>query len=242
MWLKRISPGQRGRQRLARMKTVPRLVDLSHPIESGMAVYPGLPSPRIEPLLSHAASRDSYGGQAEFSITRIFLVGNTGTCLDSPWHRHADGPDIGELPLEAVAGLDGTSVDGHLREGRAVVIERPAAELTGKAVLVRTGWDRHWGTAEYWLPGPFLARDTIDLLVAARAGLIGVDFWNVDDPANLARPAHTDLLAAGIPIVEHLHGLDALPRSGFRFHAVPPAVRRAGSFPVRAFAEVGEPE
>lgn len=205
-----------------------------------MAVYPGLPSPRIEPLISHLASRDNYGGRAEFSITRLFLIGNTGTYLDSPWHRHVDGPDLAGLPLEAVAGLDGIRLDGHCPDGRSVLLEATADELAGKAVLIRTGWDRRWGTADYWLPGPFLADPTLDLLIGAGPALVGGDFWNIDDPADPARPAHTRLLAAGIPIVEHLRGLDLLPRSGFRFYAAPPAIREAASFPVRAFAEMGE--
>lgn len=205
-----------------------------------MAVYPGLPSPRVEPLLSHLASRDNYAGRAEFTITRLFLVGNTGTYLDSPWHRHPDRADLASLPLETLAGLDAICLDARTRDGRAVLLDAVADELAGKAVLVRTGWDTRWETADYWLPGPFLADAALELLVTAGSALVGVDFWNADDPARLDRPAHTRLLGAGIPIVEHLRGLDQLPRTGFRFYAVPPAIRGAASFPVRAFAQVND--
>jgi arylformamidase len=218
-----------------------RLVDLSHRIVTGMEAYPGLPSPRIEPYISHAASRGNYEGRAEFTITRLFLVGNTGTYLDSPWHRHPAGSDLAGLPLRSVAALDGLCLDGNGAGGRSVSIEAPAEEITGRAVLVRTGWDRRWGDAGYWRPGPYLGSATIDLLVSAGAALVGVDFWNADDPADPERPAHTRLLAAGIPIVEHLTGLDSLPRQGFRFHAAPPAISGAASFPVRAYAELPNP-
>lgn len=220
------------------MSSSTRLVDLSHRIVTGMQAYPGLPSPRIEPYLSHAASRGSYEGRAEFTITRVFLVGNTGTYLDSPWHRHPAGTDVADLPLSSVAALEGLCLDGRAVDGRSLTIDARADEIAGRAVLVRTGWDRRWGSAGYWSPGPFLASDAVELLVSAGAALVGVDFWNADDPADHDRPAHTRLLAAGIPIVEHLCRLASLPRDGFRFHAVPPAIREAASFPVRAYAEI----
>lgn len=215
-----------------------RLIDLSHPIETGMAAYPGLPSPRIEPLVSHAASRTTYAGRAEFTITRLSMVGNTGTYLDAPWHRHPEGPDLAGLPIERLARLDAMCLDGRADEDGAIRFGAGEADVAGKAVLIRTGWDRRWGERDYWLSGPHLHQSTVDLLLAGSATLVGVDFSNVDDTDDPARPAHTRLLGANIPIVEHLTGLQPLPRTGFRFTAVPPAIRGAGSFPVRAFAEL----
>ncbi len=213
------------------------LVDLSHRIEDGMPSYPGLPSPRVGAFLNHAQSRSRYAGKAEFFIGRVEMVGNTGTYLDSPFHRYAEGADLSAIPLEALAGLPGIVVDAP--ELRAPVRLACAEDaLRGRAVLVRTGWDRRWGTPRYWEPGPYLASESLELLVRAGAALVGVDFWNVDDTEDLSRPVHTRLLAANILIVEHLANLGALPRSGFRFFAVPPALVRGSSFPVRAFAQM----
>jgi arylformamidase len=215
-----------------------RLVDLSHPIVSGEPGYPGLPVPRVEAWLSHAASRSRYAGQAEFEISRVFLVGNTGTYLDSPRHRFAGRLDVADLPLERLAGLPGVCLDARFTaRRRAVVVDLPP-DVAGQAVLLRTGWDRRWGTPRYWEPGPFVSRDLAASLVAAGAALVGVDGWNVDDTEDPSRPAHTVLLDAGVPIVEHLAGLRALPPSGFRFFAVPAPIRGAATLPVRAFAEL----
>ncbi len=217
-----------------------RLIDLSHPIQSGMDGYPGLPKPRVEPLVSHAASRASYEGQAEFTITRVSMVGNTGTYLDSPWHRHPAAADLGALPLRSLADLDGLCLRGAVGGERTVKIDAAPTDLEGRAVLIRTGWDERWGRPEYWKPGPYLGLGAVNLLLSAGVALVGVDFWNVDDPSNPERPAHTRLLSAGIPIVEHLCGLDGLPRTSFRFTAAPPAISGAASFPVRAFAVVDD--
>ena len=217
----------------------PRFVDLSHPIESGSPGYPGLPVPRVEPWRSHAASRPDYGGQAEFEITRLFLVGNTGTHLDSPRHRFPGAPDIADLPLERLAALPGRCLDA---DGRLGIDARLAdGDHAGTAVLVRSGWDRHRGTDAYWRGAPFLARALAERLVAAGVALVGIDGPNIDDVADASRPAHTLLLGAGIPVVEHLRGLGGLPASGFRFFAVPAPVRTAAAMPVRAFAIVDRP-
>ena len=215
-----------------------RFVDLSHPVVSGAPGYPGLPPALVEAFLSREASRDVYQGQAEFEIDRVDMVGNTGTYLDSPYHRFAGRPDIAALPLASIAGLAGHRLDARLGpDGRTVAVELPAG-VARAAVLIRTGWDARWGTPAYWEPGPFLGDAAIGALVEAGVGLVGVDFWNVDDTGNLARPAHTRLLDAGILIVEHLCGLDQLPAAGFRFTAVPAPIRGAASLPVRAFAEL----
>ena len=208
-------------------------VELSHRIATGMPSYPGLPAPRVSEYLSHESSRPHYDGQAEFSIGHLDFVGNTGTYLDSPYHRFADREDIGALPLVRLLDLPAVTID-VTADSRAVVAD--VGDVAGKAVLFRSGWDQRWGTDAYWEPGPYLGADTVRALVTAGPALVGVDFWNVDDTTDPARPAHTELLRAGILIVEHLRGLDALPGSGFRFSAIPLSVEGAASMPVRAWA------
>lgn len=215
-----------------------RFVELSHAIEDGMKAYPGYPSPRVGAFITREDSRARYGGKAEFYIGRVEMVGNVGTYLDAPFHRHPNGADLSKVPLESVAGLDGFVLDGKPVSNRAVSIDCNESELRGRAVLVRTGWDARWGSDDYWAPGPYLSNDSIDLLIQARAALVGVDFWNIDDVEDLSRPAHTRLLGSNIPIVEHLTGLSSLPRAGFKFYAVPPPIAKGASFPVRAFAEL----
>lgn len=214
-----------------------RFVDLSFVIEDGMPALPGfLPEAVVQPILDHEASRPRYQGEAEFYVGRVDMAGNTGTYVDAPFHRHRSGDDLSQLALERLAGLPAVVVDGPDAPGPVDI--RSGAELGGRAVLIRTGWDRRWPDESYWSPGPFLSDGTVDRLVEDKAVLVGVDFTNVDDTSNPARPAHTRLLGARIPIVEHLRGLDALPASPFRFFAVPPRIVRGASFPVRAFAEV----
>ncbi|HSK27607.1 MAG TPA: cyclase family protein [Jiangellales bacterium] len=213
------------------------LVELSHPIEDGMPGYPGLPRPAIVPHLSHEESRAHYAAGTEFTITRLELVGNTATYLDSPFHRYRDGRDISELPLEALVGLPAVVLDGRVGPDRSTVVDAGSHDLRGRAVLVRTGWDRRWGRPDYWEPGPHLDLRTAEALVRAGAVLVGTDSWNVDDTARRDRPVHSTLLAAGVLVVEHLCHLDRVPEDGARFSAVPLAVAGAGTLPVRAWAE-----
>ncbi len=214
------------------------LVDLAHVVESGAVGYPGLPVPRIEPYISHAASRSQYGGLAEFEISRVFMVGNTGTYLDSPYHRFPGAADVAALPLGSLAGLPGRCLVARLAlDGREVQVDVPA-DARGAAVLIRTGWDERWGTRSYWEPGPYLTAAMAEQLVDGRVSLVGVDFWNVDDARDPSRPVHTILLRAGIPIVEHLTGLGQVTGERFRFFAVPAPIVGAASLPVRAFAEI----
>jgi len=164
---------------------------------------------------------------------------NTGTYLDSPFHRYSDAADIGAIPLERVAGLPGVVITAQAcSSSRAVDPQLPDIDLQGYAVLIQTTWDKWWGSGRYYEPGPFLSQQFVDQLLRSRPSLIGVDCWNVDDTLDPSRPVHTRLLAADILIVEHLCNLGALPPQGFRFYAVPLRVERAASFPVRAFAEV----
>jgi arylformamidase len=211
-------------------------LDLSHIIRHGMTTYPGLPGPVICDFLSREAARARYGPGVEFQIGKIEMVANTGTYLDSPFHRYAGGKDLSQLPLESLAGLDGVVIRGPA-DGRA--IDRDAfvgRDLGGRAVLVRTGWDVHWGTPTYLDGNPFLTAEAAEYLVREGAALVGIDSLNIDDTRDLARPVHSALLGAEIPIVEHLCNLGPLPEAGFRFSAVPAKVAGFGSWPVRAFA------
>jgi arylformamidase len=212
------------------------LIDLSHDVVDGMTTYPGLPAPRIGTVLSREASRDRYSAGVEFHIGTIELCTNTGTYLDTPFHRFADGYDLTGLALSSCADLALVVVDAP---GPGIGPDDVPTEVAGTAVLFRTGWDRHWGTAEYIGAGhPYVDEAAARLLVERGATLVGIDSLNIDATTSGERPVHTLLLAAGIPIVEHLTNLAALPRTGARFTAVPVKVAGLGTFPVRAFASV----
>lgn len=211
-----------------------RLIDLSHTVEHGMVTYKGLPAPVICDYLSRERSREIYAPGTEFHIGRIDLVANTGTYVDSPFHRFADGKDLSQLPLESLAHLDAVVVAA---EGRAIRTEVfRGVPVRGRAVLVRTGWDRHWRTDAYFEGHPFLTRDAAEMLAGEGAALVGIDSYNIDDTADWSRPAHTALLGAGIPICEHMCNLGSLPAGKLTFSAVPVKVANFGTFPVRAYA------
>jgi arylformamidase len=210
-------------------------LDLSHTIVHGMTTYPGLPGPVICDFLSREASRDRYAPGVEFQIGKIEMVANTGTYVDAPFHRYAGGKDLSQLPLESLAGLEGLVVRGT--GSHAIGPDAFAGrDLRGRAVLVRTGWDVHWGTPAYLDGNPYLTAEAAEYLVTAGAALVGIDSLNIDDTRDLARPVHSILLGADIPIVEHLCQLGPLPDTGFRFSAVPAKVSGFGTWPVRAFA------
>lgn len=214
------------------------LVDVSHTIEEGMITYKGLPAPIICDYMSRTASRAHYAEGVEFAIGKIEMVANTGTYVDAPFHRYADGADLADLPLESLADLAGIVVRfNRSAHGRAIDAGHfIGLDVRGKAVLVHTGWDAHWRTDRYFEGHPFLTADAAALLVHAGARLVGIDSLNIDDTDDWARPVHSTLLGAGIPIAEHLCNLGALPADRFRFHAAPAKVRCFGSFPVRAYA------
>ncbi len=206
-----------------------------------MITYQGLPAPLVCDYLSREQSRSLYAEGTEFHIGKIEMVANTGTYLDSPFHRYAHGKDLSQLPLHRLANLEALVIAADLSQGRA--IPRSAfqgQDVRGKAVLVRTGWDVHWRTDQYFDGHPFLTRDAAVYLVDAGAALVGIDSLNIDDTNDRTRPVHSLLLAGEIPIVEHLRGLDQLPGAGFRFFAVPVKVKNFGTFPVRAFGLVEE--
>lgn len=214
-----------------------RLVDLSHVIEDGMTTYPGLPPPHICDFWTREGSAANYEDGSSFQIGRIDMVANTGTYLDSPFHRFAEGKDLADLPLKSLADLPGLVIRRPWDVD--IAVDLPALEgrnVRGKAVLVHTGWDRHWRTDQYFEGHAYLTEAAAAYLKEQGALLVGIDSFNIDDTADGRRPVHTVLLGAGIPIVEHLCGLEQLPLNGFRFSAVPPPVKGMGTFPVRAFA------
>jgi kynurenine formamidase len=215
------------------------LIDLSHTIENGMITYKGLPAPLICDFLSREASKAHYAEGTSFHIGKIEMVANTGTYLDSPFHRYATGKDLADLPLNSLANLPGIVFHAPA-DARAIPHDLFGSEdLAGKAVLIHTGWSKHWCTDQYFEDHPFLTRAAAEHLRTVGAALVGIDSYNIDDTTDGTRPVHSILLAADIPIVEHMCNLDRLPRvSGFLFFAAPPKVKAFGTFPVRAFAWV----
>ena len=216
-----------------------RLVDLSHPITEGMVTLPGLPGPELSLHLSREAAADHYAPGTTFEIGRISMIANTGTYVDSPHHRFADGVDLAGLMLDQLADLPAVVVDATDRPDGAIDVPLlEGREVSGCAVLLRTGDSARFGRPEYVVDASFLTRAGAEFLVGQGVVLVGIDAANIDDMSDPERPAHTVLLAAGVPIVEHLRGLEALPAEGARFSAVPPRVVGFGTFPVRAFARL----
>ena len=224
---------------MASMVITKQLIDLSHTVEHGLVTYQGLPAPIICDFLSREQSKQHYAPGTEFQIGKIEMVANTGTYLDSPFHRYENGKDLSELDLTSLADLDGVVIRAK-REGLSAIDAEvlEGIEVKGKAVLVHTGWDAHWRTDKYFEGHPFLTKDAAQFLTDEGATLVGIDTYDIDNTADLSRPAHSLLLGAGIPIVEHMCKLDELPASGFRFFAVPVKIKGMGTFPVRAFAIV----
>lgn len=212
------------------------LIDVSHTVEHGLITYKGLPAPVICDFLSREESRKHYADGTEFHIGQIEMVANTGTYVDSPFHRFQDGKDLSELPLSSLADLPTVVVRAGSRRIDASIFE--GLDVPGKAVLVDTGWSQHWNTDAYFEDHPFLTEDAAILLRDRGATLVGIDSLNIDDTNDGRRPVHSTLLAADIPIVEHLTNLAALPEAACRFFAVPVKFKAFGTFPVRAFAKV----
>ena len=217
-----------------------KLIDLSHTIEHGLITYKGLPAPIICDFFSREDSRKNYADGTQFVIGKIEMVANTGTYVDSPFHRFADGIDLSELPLGSLADLEGVVI--RVRDfGRAITAKAfDAINMSGKAVLIHTDWSRHWRTDQYFESHPFLTKDAAEFLVAKGAAFVGIDTYNIDDTSDGTRPVHTTLLGNRIPICEHMCGLDLLPDTGFRFHAAPVKIKAFGTFPVRAYAVLDE--
>jgi kynurenine formamidase len=213
-----------------------QLIDLSHTVEHGVVTYKGLPAPIICDYLSREASRKYYAPGTEFQIGKIEMVANTGTYLDSPFHRYADGKDLSQLKLEKLANLPAIRVPATNKT--SIDASSFPRDLAGKAVLVETGWSRHWNTPQYFEGHPFLTEDAAKFLADSGVALVGIDSHNIDDVQDLRRPVHSILLGKEIPIVEHMTNLATLPNGEFRFFAVPVKVRGFGTFPVRAFASL----
>lgn len=212
-------------------------IDLSHTVEHGMVTYEGLPAPMICDYLSREASRKIYTDGTEFHIGKIEMVANTGTYVDSPFHRYANGFDLAELPLESLADLEPAVVRLADRAKRSIEYwDLRGKDIKNRAVLIHTNWSKHWRRDQYFHDHPFLTADAADYLASGGARLVGIDSYNIDDTADMSRPVHSTLLGAGIPIVEHMTGLADLPNGGFKFFAVPVKVKAFGTFPVRAFA------
>jgi kynurenine formamidase len=215
-------------------------IDLSHPLSNGMAAYPGMGHVSVEAIYDHQASSPLYDDKAGFFLGKVSLPMNSGTYLDSPFHRYEDGRDLAGLPLSMTAGLEGIVLNWDAEKDREVSPDVDRDELRGKAVLVRTNWDQYYGADTYIKGGPWLSNTFAELLAEAGASLVGVDFLNVDNTSgDKARPVHSLLLKKEILIVENMTNLGKLPETGFRFFTVPLAVVKGASFPVRAFAEVG---
>lgn len=215
------------------------LIDLSHAIEDGMITYQGLPAPVICDFLSREDSRSHYAEDTSFVIGQINMCSNTGTYLDSPFHRHADGKDLAALDLSQIAELEAVTINVVEMEGRAIDKSHFLPfDIGGKAVLVATEWSRNWRTDAYFENHPYLTEDAALHLVAEGVRLVGIDSLNIDDTADGRRPVHTALLRADIPICEHMTNLGALPADGFTFSAVPVKVVGMGTFPVRAYARL----
>ncbi|HKP06456.1 MAG TPA: cyclase family protein [Microbacterium sp.] len=235
--------GSRGVDAASPATGATRVVDLSHPIRAGLVTYPGLPAPTITPHLTREDSRARYAPGTEFAMDVIHMIGNTGTYLDSPFHRYADGRDLAGLDLSSLVGLRAEVF--HLEDAwdavRRGIRSSTLADrdVRGAAVLLHTGWDRWFGQPEYGAGAPFLTGEAAKWLIDAGAVLVGIDSVNIDDTESGGeRPAHSLLLGAGVHVVEHLTNLGSLPPRGARFTAAPPAVEGFGTFPVRAFAEL----
>lgn len=237
--------GSRGVERSAPVAGDRRsVIDLSHRIREGMITYPGLPSPKLTPHLTREQSRSLYAPGTEFALDVITMIGNTGTYLDSPYHRYEDGVDLAGLDLHTLVDLPAEVfhlTDTWNREQRGIgAMALADRDLRGTAVLLHTGWDRQFGTPGYGAGAPYLTEDAAVLLVEVGVLLVGIDSVNIDDvESGGRRPAHSILLGAGVHVVEHLTNLESLPARGARFTAAPPAVERFGTFPVRAYATIG---
>jgi kynurenine formamidase len=244
------------------MNSAEQVIDLSHTVSHGLITYKGLPAPIICDFLSREQSRQHYAPGTEFQIGKIEMVANTGTYLDSPFHRYEDGKDLSELELRSLANLDGILVKTTDPNEKALTSQRTPnraievdvfrnLDVKGKAVLIYTGWDVNWETDQYFEGHPFLTKDAAQFLADQGAAIVGIDSYNIDDTADLTRPAHSILLGAGIPIVEHMCNLEELSKalnyplataSGsvptFKFFAVPVKIKGMGTFPLRAFVIV----
>ena len=218
------------------MTALRKLIDLSHTVAHGLITYKGLPAPIICDYLSREASKKHYAPGVQFQIGKIEMVANTGTYLDSPFHRYENGKDLSQLELKKLANLPAIKITAQRNQTIDVSCFPRDGNLEGKAILVETGWSRNWNTPQYFEGHPFLTADAAQFLADSGVALVGIDSHNIDDVLDLRRPVHSILLKQEIPIVEHMTNLAALPAKDFAFFAVPVKVKGFGTFPVRAFA------
>ena len=213
-------------------------IDLSHTIEHGLITYRGLPAPLICDYLSREQSKELYEPGTTFQIAKIEMVSNTGTYLDCPFHRYEQGKDLSEVTLADLADLEGVIIRVDHRETLRIDASFfQGKELSGKAVLVHTGWDQHWNTEAYFANHPYLTEDAARYLVECGVKLVGIDSYNIDDTSGKSRPVHSTLLGSEVLIVEHLCRLGEVPDGDFTFSAIPPKFKGVGTFPIRAFAK-----
>jgi kynurenine formamidase len=223
------------------MKNKEILIDLSHTIENGLITYKGLPAPIICDYLSRKESKKIYGDEAEFHIGKIEMVANTGTYIDCPFHRFAEGTDFTQIGLERFTDLDAIVINIHYSKTLEITEEHiKQYEIKNRAVLFHTGWDKYWNTDKYYENNPHLTKSCAEYLRDSKVKLVGIDSLNIDSTKGKSRPVHTTLLGAQILIVEHLCNLNSLPKDGFKFSAIPPKIKGIGSFPVRAMAKLSE--
>jgi kynurenine formamidase len=218
------------------MTALSKLIDLSHTVAHGLVTYKGLPAPIICDYLSREASKKHYAPGVQFQIGKIEMVANTGTYLDSPFHRYEDGKDLSELDLQKLANLPAIKIGAQHKQAIDISCFPREENLAGRAILVETGWSKHWNTPHYFEGHPFLTEEAAQFLADSGAALVGIDSHNIDNVQDLRRPVHSILLKQEIPIVEHMTNLAALPHGDFAFFAVPVKVKGFGTFPVRAFA------
>lgn len=217
-----------------------KLIDLSHTIDENTITYKGLPAPIICDYISREASKQHYAKGTSFQIGKVDMVVNSGTYIDAPFHRFAEGKDIASIDIDQVADITAIKIlipDSEQKIGKHYF---EGKDLTGKAVIIQTNWSRHWNTDNYFEGYPYLSVRAAEYLKQKKAVLVGIDSLNVDDNTTDERPVHTILLGAGILIVEHLCNLDKVPVEEFKFFATPVKIKGAGSFPVRAFAKISD--
>ncbi len=212
-------------------------LDLSHCITDGMVTYPGLPTPVVADHLTREAAEEIYGPGITFQIGLVTMCTNTGTYMDVPFHRFADGHDLTEVPLERVCDLPAICLDKRGQTAIDLTPEEVAGTADG-AVLILTGHSQHWGTDAYMEDHPYLTAAAADVLVEAGVAVVGIDTLNIDSIDGTGRPVHTTLLRQEIYIIEHMTGLEQLPTDGFTLTAVPPKIEGAGTFTVRAFVKL----
>lgn len=221
-------------------KTNYQYIDVSHVIEDGMITYKGIQPPVITPTTTREQSRSHYTNGTEFYIAKIEMAANTGTYIDSPFHRYPEGDDLSELKLENLVDLEAILVNVDISKGRAIdksIFEK--LNLSGKALVIHTGWDKHWRTEEYFSGHPYLTKSAVEFISTSGCKLVAIDTYNIDDTRDGDRPAHSVLLKAGIPIIEHICNLHTIPNNKvLEFTAVPIKIKDFSTFPVRAYVKV----